>query len=82
MHLLRWQHMMLPVLHAIDPGPATLFTEYEAVATDPPGQARRLAAFLDRQFAMPAATAPLPEWLASACPPCGATNTGSAKRNR
>ena len=50
-NLLRWQHMMLSVLHAIEPGQAVLFAEYEAVAADPPGQARRLAAFLDRQFA-------------------------------
>jgi hypothetical protein len=50
-NLLRWQHMMLSVLHAIDTGPATLFAEYEAVTTDPASQARRLSAFLDRQCA-------------------------------
>jgi hypothetical protein len=50
-NLLRWQHTMLSVLHAIDPGPAVQFAEYEAVTADPPGQARRLAAFLDRQCA-------------------------------
>jgi hypothetical protein len=48
-NLLRWQHMMLSVLHAIGTGPATLFAEYEALTADPPAQARRLAAFLDRQ---------------------------------
>lgn len=50
-NLLRWQHMMLTVLHATAAEPATLFAEYEAVTGDPQGQARRLAAFLDRQCA-------------------------------
>jgi len=50
-NLLRWQHMMLSVLHAVGAGPTTLFAEYEAVTADPPGQARRLATFLDRQCA-------------------------------
>jgi hypothetical protein len=50
-NLARWQHMMLSVLHAIGAEPATLFAEYEAVTADPPSQARRLAAFLDRQCA-------------------------------
>lgn len=50
-NLLRWQHMTLSVLRAIGPGPATVFTEYEAVTGDPAAQARRLAAFLDRQCA-------------------------------
>lgn len=50
-NLLRWQHMVLSVLHAIEPGQAVLFAEYEAVTADPPGRARRLAAFLDRHFA-------------------------------
>jgi hypothetical protein len=50
-NLLRWQHMMLSVLHAMEPGQAVLFAEYEAVTADPRGQARRLATFLDQQFA-------------------------------
>ncbi len=50
-NLLRWQHMMLSVLHAVFARPAVPFTEYEAVTADPPGQARRLAEFLDRQCA-------------------------------
>jgi hypothetical protein len=50
-NLLRWQHMMLSVLHGTAAEPATLFAEYEAVTADPQGQARRLAAFLDRQCA-------------------------------
>jgi hypothetical protein len=48
-NLLRWQHMMRSVLYATGAEPATLFAEYEAVIGDPQGQARRLAAFLDRQ---------------------------------
>jgi hypothetical protein len=50
-NLLRWQYMVLSVLHTIDPESATLFAEYEAMADDPLGQARRLAVFLDRQCA-------------------------------
>lgn len=50
-NLLRWQHMMRSVLHALDGEPATLFAEYEAVTADPQGQARRLAAFLDQECA-------------------------------
>jgi hypothetical protein len=50
-NLLRWQHMMLSVLHAMDTEPAKLFIDYEALTGDPVGQARRLAAFLDRTCA-------------------------------
>lgn len=50
-NLLRWQHMMLSVLQALDAEPATLFAEYETVTGDPQGQAQRLATFLDRQCA-------------------------------
>ena len=54
--------MMLSVLEAIDSEPATLFVEYEAVTCDPPGQARRLATFLDQQWPLPAARQPSLAW--------------------
>lgn len=67
-NLLRWQHMMLTVLHATGTEPAVLFAEYEAMISDPPGQARRLAGFLDRQCATASTDGTLAA-MAAACQP-------------
>jgi hypothetical protein len=72
--------MMLSVLYAADGGPAMLFAEYEALTADPPGQARRLAVFLDRSARPPAATQPLCGWPGFVSLDSGATATGTAKR--
>jgi hypothetical protein len=66
-NLLRWQHMMLSVLRATDRAAPALFIEYEQVTSDPAGQARRLAAFLDTQCGnRPSAAV---EAMAAACDP-------------
>ncbi|HEX4101451.1 MAG TPA: sulfotransferase [Pseudonocardiaceae bacterium] len=67
-NLLRWQHMMLSVLRAVGTEPATLFAEYEAITSDPQGQARRLAAFLDQHCAT-ATTNDTIATMAEACVP-------------
>lgn len=67
-NLLRWQHMMLSVLRTTETEPAVLFAEYEAMISDPPGQARRLAGFLDRQCATASSDGTLAA-MAAACEP-------------
>lgn len=73
-NLLRWQHMMLSVLRELEDEPAVLFAEYEAVTGDPPGQAGRLAAFLDRHCAA-ASCGSVVDAMAATCVP-------SYRRNR
>ncbi len=77
-NLLRWQHMMLLVLEALDGEPATLFVEYEAVTGDPPGQARRLAAFLDQQCASASGEATVAS-VAGVCEPGLRRNRGGQR---
>ena len=48
-NLLRWQHMMLSVLRAVEATPRKLFVEYEQLVESPDREARRLAAFLDAE---------------------------------
>jgi Sulfotransferase domain len=78
-NLLRWQHMMRSVLHALDAEPATLFAEYETVTGDPRGQARRLAAFLDRQCAT-ASGAGTTATMAAVCLPSLRCNRDGQRR--
>lgn len=78
-NLLRWQHMMLSVLHAMEPEPVTLFAEYEAMAAAPTGQARRLAAFLDRQCATASGHDTVAR-MARACVPAYRRNRGGQLR--
>jgi hypothetical protein len=79
-NLLRWQHMMRSVLHALDAEPATLFTEYEAVTGDPHGQARRLAAFLDQQCAAASGDDTVAK-MAAVCEPALRRNRDGRRRD-
>jgi hypothetical protein len=72
--------MMLSVLGALDPGPVTLFAEYEAMAADPVGQARRLAAFLNRQCATASGPGTVARWPEPAFPPTGAIAAAGSGR--
>ena len=71
--------MMLSVLHATGTEPAVLFTEYEAMISDPAGQARRLAGFLDRQCATASSDSTLAA-MAGACEPALRRNRGGQRR--
>lgn len=78
-NLLRWQHMMLSILHATETEPAVLFAEYEAMISDPPGQARRIAGFLDRQCATASSDRTLAA-MAGACQPALRRNRDGQRR--
>jgi hypothetical protein len=78
-NLLRWQHMMLSVLHTTDTGPAVLFAEYEAMISDPPGQAQRVAGFLDRQCATASSDRTIAA-MAAACEPALRRNRDGQRR--
>lgn len=78
-NLLRWQHMMLSVLHTTAAEPAVLFAEYEAMISDPPGQARRIAGFLDRQCATASSDSTLAA-MAGACQPALRRNRDGKNR--
>ena len=76
-NLLRWQHMMLSVLRATAAAPV-LFVEYEQVTTDPTGQARRLANFLDKHHGTQPTGAI--DAMAAACDPALHRNRAGSRR--
>ena len=78
-NLLRWQHMMLSVLHTTDTESSVLFAGYEAMISDPPGQTRRLAGFLDRQCATASSDSTLAA-MAAACEPALRRNRDGQRR--
>jgi hypothetical protein len=71
--------MMLSVLHTTDTGPAVLFAEYEAMISDPPGQAQRVAGFLDRQCATASSDRTIAA-MAAACEPALRRNRDGQRR--